>query len=916
MNFEAKTIQYVNINRAQTMDIVDVGAISFTTRIKADLNVLFANSNLTSGTFDISNTNREQYIENTVSDFNQRLPYYQNTVQNGEFLFFLKHDLQTIFNKNVDVNQSLMNVDLIELNTFKVLNQIVDNDGALNKKFLNSTQLKEICIELQHRNDATDGYSGLTFYSGDSISTIVHIRDSDIAGSPWHIYTLQIDHREGEIVADDVIGTWDNSVSILTNDFWNFYYNWIYDTNDIKSIVPEVDNNTDLGSSVLRFRDIHFAGDLNDSISLSSTAIVPTVSNQTNIGSPTLMFNDIYMNGTMNGYSFTSSAFLPEQNNQTNLGSATFLFKDLYLSGRVNGIKLTDTQVFSVTDDYTNLGTSNFRFKDLYLSGTVNGVSISGGGVNGVSISNSSVNGLVIASDGSSVLPSVSATTDLGSTETLFKNLHLSGNIFANTETSTFNGLLLSGYQSEIVIGASNGDTLSGTRNTVVGVLASGGGYTSSNGARNTVMGYQGFYHAEIEDSTRTGRFNTLIGVQAGEFLTSGSFNVQVGSSIDTTTNIDDSTPGIWKGNCNTLLGCKTKINGTRNLLGLNCSIALGFDAKVTESNQMVIGSDMKGYHVSKVVPGVTDQTDLGTTTQQFKDLYLSGTVNGVSISNSSVNGLVIASDGSSVLPSVSATTDLGSTEKTFKDIYISNTLRFGSASVFLDMYTDDYLNVYPGINVNGLQVTNHNSRKVVFHNETRSAYIADLGMWNRPFHDMYLSGALNNTSISSGTINNIMTIDENNNRVVPVLDSSIDLGNGSLRWNDIYSLNAPINSSDRNLKKNIIDSDLGLDFIEKLRPVRFQFKDGTRPHYGMIAQEVRDVINDMKKDFAGYIQGYQTTKVDILDEKTNEKIGEETETSETPYYALRYTEFIAPLIKSVQELTQRVQELENKLTS
>jgi hypothetical protein len=106
---------------------------------------------------------------------------------------------------------------------------------------------------------------------------------------------------------------------------------------------------------------------------------------------------------------------------------------------------------------------------------------------------------------------------------------------------------------------------------------------------------------------------------------------------------------------------------------------------------------------------------------------------------------------------------------------------------------------------------------------------------------------------------------------------------------------------SDRRLKKDIVDSDLGLDFITKLRPVRYRMVvgkhapdqegnltipvPGVRPHYGFIAQEVKDALGE--RDFAGY-------------EDTNQ-------TGDNLH--LRYTQFIAPLAKAVQELHSQVQE-------
>lgn len=128
---------------------------------------------------------------------------------------------------------------------------------------------------------------------------------------------------------------------------------------------------------------------------------------------------------------------------------------------------------------------------------------------------------------------------------------------------------------------------------------------------------------------------------------------------------------------------------------------------------------------------------------------------------------------------------------------------------------------------------------------------------------------------------------------------ASWNLGSISHPWNDIYSTNSHAGPSDRREKEEIKTSELGLEFVNKLRPVSYKWKardyetneDGTvvpisgvRRHYGLIAQEVKDVLDEMKidtNDFAGY----------IYDEKSDR-------------YAIRYGEFIPPIIKSIQELS------------
>ena len=144
-----------------------------------------------------------------------------------------------------------------------------------------------------------------------------------------------------------------------------------------------------------------------------------------------------------------------------------------------------------------------------------------------------------------------------------------------------------------------------------------------------------------------------------------------------------------------------------------------------------------------------------------------------------------------------------------------------------------------------------------------------------------------------------------------PAANNAYQLGSSALRWQEIWCVQSSINStSDEREKTDIIDSDLGLDFINELRPIRFRWKvgnrvsipnseyndtengknkpkeiiidrPGVRPHYAFIAQDIKKIINDKGKDFAGY----------CYDE-------------ENDIYSLRYGEFIAPIVKSIQELT------------
>lgn len=138
-----------------------------------------------------------------------------------------------------------------------------------------------------------------------------------------------------------------------------------------------------------------------------------------------------------------------------------------------------------------------------------------------------------------------------------------------------------------------------------------------------------------------------------------------------------------------------------------------------------------------------------------------------------------------------------------------------------------------------------------------------------------------------------------------PNTDDVYDLGTIGSRWDDIFATNSTINTSDERVKTEIYASDLGLDFINELEPVSYKFKDhdytyekhqdgevltlsGTktfhRTHYGLIAQDVETTLSGMgidTEDFAGFCYD-----------------------SEEDRYALRYGEFMAPMMKAIQEMS------------
>ena len=181
----------------------------------------------------------------------------------------------------------------------------------------------------------------------------------------------------------------------------------------------------------------------------------------------------------------------------------------------------------------------------------------------------------------------------------------------------------------------------------------------------------------------------------------------------------------------------------------------------------------------------------------------------------------------------------------------------------------------------------------------------------------MEAKGAMN---IEAGTGNYIYL----KGTVHPSIGNTYDLATTGNRWRSIWSNNALNSASDRNLKNSIQDTDLGLSFINKLRPVKYKQNWSTTPryHYGLIAQEVTASLQEFGKTTSdvGFIvsSSFSYTDEDIEKWKTKDDwpIKEsEISASMRGEMGLSYTELMSPMIKAIQELSNKISELETKIS-
>lgn len=131
------------------------------------------------------------------------------------------------------------------------------------------------------------------------------------------------------------------------------------------------------------------------------------------------------------------------------------------------------------------------------------------------------------------------------------------------------------------------------------------------------------------------------------------------------------------------------------------------------------------------------------------------------------------------------------------------------------------------------------------------------------------------------------------------------DANGESGKWHYVYTNNA-LNGSDRKIKDNIlsIPMDFSAQLINGLVPKSYTLKSSKTPrtHYGFIAQEVEELL---------YSLGTSPDEVGIV---CKSKPGEPD--SEDNHYSLNYTNLIAPMVSVIQQLSKRVEELENKLNT
>ena len=113
-------------------------------------------------------------------------------------------------------------------------------------------------------------------------------------------------------------------------------------------------------------------------------------------------------------------------------------------------------------------------------------------------------------------------------------------------------------------------------------------------------------------------------------------------------------------------------------------------------------------------------------------------------------------------------------------------------------------------------------------------------------------------------------------------------LGSAGFPWSEVWAINGTIQMSDKRLKKNIASISNGLNLINQMNPVKYNWKSERaedKKHLGFLAQELEKIVPEVV-------------------------VHNEQSTDEKDKYGVKYAEIIPVLVKAIQELSDQNAEL------
>jgi hypothetical protein len=193
------------------------------------------------------------------------------------------------------------------------------------------------------------------------------------------------------------------------------------------------------------------------------------------------------------------------------------------------------------------------------------------------------------------------------------------------------------------------------------------------------------------------------------------------------------------------------------------------------------------------IVPGLDDTYNLGSSDLQWKDLHIDGTANidTAAIDTSTVSGVgtittaSINNLSSSLIPDKDNTYDLGSSTREYKDIYSDGIIYSDQLGADGNGVALAYINVISSSNDSTAI-----SSSVSLVPSTDDTY--SLGSSTLQWKDLHLDGTANIDNLAADTA----SIGRVSTSLIPTADDAYDLGSSDFRYNEVYATSQSLSTS------------------------------------------------------------------------------------------------------------------------
>jgi trimeric autotransporter adhesin len=414
-------------------------------------------------------------------------------------------------------------------------------------------------------------------------------------------------------------------------------------------------------------------------------------------------------------------------------------------------------------------------------------------------------------------------------------------------------------------------------------------------GANNTFVGATG-------NTVNTGTYNTAIGNQAFHFNTSGINNTATGAFALYSNTSGASNSAYGYGALYTNMGSSNNTAIGAYSLAYNTSgsgnTAIG--AFALNANTIGVSNTASGNNaLHNNTEGFTNTADGADALSGNTTGYLN-TATGSSALNANTTGFYNTANGGNALKS--NVNGVGNTATGAYTLYANNSGAYNSAhgSSALANNTSGIDNTADGVNALAGNTSGNYNTSIGYgslqtnstgHHNTAAGYYADVS--GDAFSNATAIG--DNASVNAG--------------------NKIRLGNGAVT---VIEGTVGYTVSDARFKTNITDEVKGLEFINKLHPVVYNFEAKKFDEFLH-----KNNLENFEKNSAGIdyseaehirYSGFIAQEVERAANETNYNFnGVHVPKNDDDNYSLAYSEFVVPLVKAVQELDKANAELKTR---